>query len=1113
MADCKKKIGPYILQDKLGQGGMGVVYRAEHSVTGQHVALKTVHLPDEKRLFSIQREIRALARIRHPGIIKILDEGVEASLPWYAMDLIQGVTLDRFCRDSIWNDFSNKGDLGVSHVPVDTMDHHWWTQILTTTLDHIGEYSQEPLNNFAKKLTPLETPVKLPAAGGHLPRVLRIISRDALDSTPSTGGTLLFISPEQIINSLVDARADLYTLGSIFYLMVTGHVPFTCHTSSEALHAHLNVTPLAPSTLVTGLPKDIDQLIVTLLEKEASKRPSHADRIILQLKSHGISPDWDRPCPTARSFLFPPRFTGRKQRFQTVCRRIDHLQEKKGSLFLISGESGIGKTRMLMEIYHHFSRSRFYLFSGDCMPVTASGHDNPNASPLYALQRMFSEIADLCQCDDGLFNAILKDSARILEDYFLPIKHWVSVKNLPDPPELPPESAQLRLFTTLAGVISSLSTRKPVIILLDNLHCAGEMVLNFLEFLLRSGYFARYTVLLVGTYRVEEQTGGLQRLIQINPCKPMFLNRLELSAIRGIIRDMMAIENPSGAFATHLATFSDGNPFFVAEYLRTCLEELLLFRDAQGDWQLKLESAEYATEKELTSLPLPSSLRELVLRWLGILSEAARELVPAHQASDLHVRIAQAIEQTYAGTIEDYFEFAGFHWERAGETARAAAYYIQAARRSVKQYAVGDANRLYRHYLNLQTENNRDRVRARNELASNVLAFQGKTVEAAAEQRLALMEARQLGDEMLIAMNLTGMAYFENLAGNNDAAVEKCREALAIFRKNGESRGEGDSLNNLGSILLRLGDMDGALQHFEAALEAYRKDDYEAGEATALMNIGNFYTKASRLQEAEASFTSALEINRRLGILHLEADNTKNLAAIQWTLGNMTESKRLSWMAVEKFRQAGDRRREGAALTNLALIMHDLEDLDAAADMNAQALNIHREVADRFAEAVTLSNFGHGNCAQGDLILALEKFNQSEAILRNIDAKHALARTIHGSAMVLRYVGADCNPAMEKIQETETILDSIGDFLGLAQCFCEAGHLKMACGTAPDDCLAKVEKITYPHDLTADSEVSMAKQKLKRAADAFYSHGELLCGECPQDIPAQLRRRIEQEKI
>ena len=92
------RLGPYRIVGCIGEGGMGVVFRGEHGLTGEQVALKTARSPQATQISGLRCEIHALAQIRHPGIVRIIAEGQEQGLPWYAMELLEGRTLENYLR-------------------------------------------------------------------------------------------------------------------------------------------------------------------------------------------------------------------------------------------------------------------------------------------------------------------------------------------------------------------------------------------------------------------------------------------------------------------------------------------------------------------------------------------------------------------------------------------------------------------------------------------------------------------------------------------------------------------------------------------------------------------------------------------------------------------------------------------------------------------------------------------------------------------------------------------------------------------------------------------------------------------------------------------------------
>ncbi len=161
-----ERIGPYRILGLLGEGGMGVVYRATHIESGELVALKTVHTSNERMLASIRREIHALSRLQHPGVVRIVGEGVHDALPWYAMELLEGLTLLRFAR-SRWS----AALATAATLAGDQSGHN------ITGVDMSGEIESDARAEVLKARLPPDAMRGQPAAAGHLPEVLSLVRR------------------------------------------------------------------------------------------------------------------------------------------------------------------------------------------------------------------------------------------------------------------------------------------------------------------------------------------------------------------------------------------------------------------------------------------------------------------------------------------------------------------------------------------------------------------------------------------------------------------------------------------------------------------------------------------------------------------------------------------------------------------------------------------------------------------------------------------------------------------------------------------------------------------------------------------------------------------------
>ena len=288
------KIGPYNILGTLGRGGMGVVYRGRHEETGDLAAVKTVRMARESLLASFRREVRALAGLRSPGVVRILGDGVHEGLPWYAMELLDGVTLRRMLTPG------PGGDGERTAVEIATVsDATQLAPMPTTSRDPAPAPSRAAALAVLRRLCttlafvhgegivhrdlkpsnvvvlPSGTPVLVDF--GIVAHFAGTSSREALGLTADSLGTVAYIAPEQLLGELVDARADLYALGCVLYEVLTGAPPFAGRSYVDTVTAHLEEEPVPPSELA-DCPAGLDALVMRLLAKRPAESRSSRSR-------------------------------------------------------------------------------------------------------------------------------------------------------------------------------------------------------------------------------------------------------------------------------------------------------------------------------------------------------------------------------------------------------------------------------------------------------------------------------------------------------------------------------------------------------------------------------------------------------------------------------------------------------------------------------------------------------------------------------------------------------------------------------------------------------------------------------------------------------------------
>lgn len=526
----------YLLRERLGTGGMGEVYRATDRLTGKNLALKRVIVSPadltfaskaEKgsSLLALATEFRTLSSLRHPNIISVLDYGFDDThCPFFTMEYLpEAKTIIQAGRDK---NQAEKLDL-----------------VLKTLQALVYLHRRSILHRDLKPGNLLVSKGELKVVDFGLSVETR--TRSTMDASQTTAGTLAYMAPELFHGLAVSRASDLYAVGVIAYELLAGGHPFNTSNLAVMINEILNKKV---DVYGSGMNPNLAAVIDGLLARDPADRPQDARQVIRDFCQAANLSLPEETEAIRESFLQAAKFVGRDAELSVLTEGLHSAIQGQGRSQLVSGESGVGKSRLLEEL------RTLALVKG---AMVLRGQAVSEGGRVYQIWRdMLPILCILTEMDDT--------EAAILKPFVPNISDLLG-REIPDPPPADPQATQTRLFALILKLFQHQT--QPVVIILEDLQWAGSGSIGLLNYL--NAQVARLSMFLIGSYRGDDTP----RLPERIPGMPVLtLSRLDDPSIQELSASILGDTGRQPEVVDLLRRETEGIPFFLVELVRVLAE-------------------------------------------------------------------------------------------------------------------------------------------------------------------------------------------------------------------------------------------------------------------------------------------------------------------------------------------------------------------------------------------------------------------------------------------------------------------------------------------------------------------------------------------------------------
>src|SRR5690349_15734457 len=592
----------YDIKSELGRGGMGVVYRASDPLLNRDVAIKlippTLLNPETEQRF--QREAQLVAQMDHPAVVPIYDFGKHDGSLFFVMPVVEGTNLRWFQRDGAVI-LGEVIDIGIQVADALEYSH-------SRSVTH-------------RDIKPENIMVVREDGGRLRVRIMDFgLARGAAESrvtkTGTIAGTLSYMSPEQVSASGIDNRTDIYSLGTVLYEALTGEPPFSGELQS-VLYRIVHEIPQPPRTMGADISEELESIILTCIAKEPSKRPQRASEVVESLKRSQTrihQSDLSKSIVMTKTMMMPrvalSPFIGRDKEQAELQKRLNVAMSGECQFVVVSGEPGVGKTRLLDEIENLARARKLLVLHGRTI-------EQDGAFPYQGFCEAIQEYFRLKDTVSSPHNRLdLSDVAPDLVSLFPMLTEISEIRGAATGDSKisqlsgsqGPEN-RTQVFELLARTITRLAAGKPLILFLEDLH-AAEISIEALQYIVRR--LGPTPTLIVGTYRsseVDNKNHPLTRMLDSFRGDRRFtaiaLGPFSQAEHRLFLETLIGGPKLADNLVEKLYEATEGNPFFTKELVRSLLDSGGIAKDQTGAWSL-------GASTDLSAGELPATIQQAV---------------------------------------------------------------------------------------------------------------------------------------------------------------------------------------------------------------------------------------------------------------------------------------------------------------------------------------------------------------------------------------------------------------------------------------------------------------------------------------------------------------------